>query len=148
MFALIEPARTEDVEPVLALLRDNHLPADGLSEHIATTLVARQDGRVVGSAALEVYEHGALLRSLAVAPRLQHCGLGQALTAAAIQLAESRRVAAVYLLTTTAENYFPKFGVEAIQRTDVPASVRASVEFTSACPSSAVVMRKLLSGSF
>ena len=29
MFALIEPARTEDVEPVLALLRDNHLPADG-----------------------------------------------------------------------------------------------------------------------
>ena len=46
MFALIEPARTEDVEPVLALLRDNHLPADGLSEHMETTLVARQDRRV------------------------------------------------------------------------------------------------------
>jgi amino-acid N-acetyltransferase len=47
-------------------------------------------------------------------------------------------------LTTTAERYFPKFGFERIERNDVPASVQASVEFTSACPSSAIVMRKPL----
>jgi amino-acid N-acetyltransferase len=50
----------------------------------------------------------------------------------------------MYLLTTTAERYFPKFGFERIERRDVPETVQASVEFTSACPASAVVMRKSL----
>ena len=40
--------------------------------------------------------------------------------------------------------FFPKFGFEQIARADVPASVQASVEFQSACPASAVVMRKRL----
>ena len=47
-------------------------------------------------------------------------------------------------LTTTAERFFPKFGFEGIARSDVPPSVQASIEFTSACPSSAMVMRKTL----
>ena len=48
----------------------------------------------------------------------------------------------IYLLTTTAERYFPKFGFEPVARADVPATVQTSIEFTSACPSSATVMRK------
>lgn len=51
---------------------------------------------------------------------------------------------AVYLLTTTADRYFPRFGFERIARADVPASVQTSIEFTSACPTSATVMRKQL----
>jgi amino-acid N-acetyltransferase len=50
----------------------------------------------------------------------------------------------VFLLTTTAERFFPKFGFEQIDREQVPASVQQSVEFQSACPASAIVMRKLL----
>jgi amino-acid N-acetyltransferase len=140
----IEPARPTDEQEVLRLLDQNQLPIAGLAEHLGTTLVARQDGRVVGSAALEVYGDGALLRSVAVAPELQQRGLGGELTAAALRLAQQLDVAAIYLLTTTAEGYFPKFGFERITRDDVPAGVRTSVEFTTACPSSAVVMRKAL----
>ena len=51
---------------------------------------------------------------------------------------------ALYLLTTTAEGYFPKFGFERITRAEVPPSVQASVEFATACPASAIVMRKRL----
>jgi len=47
-------------------------------------------------------------------------------------------------LTTTAEGFFPKFGFERIPRADVPARVQESVEFVSACPASAVVMRNTL----
>jgi amino-acid N-acetyltransferase len=50
----------------------------------------------------------------------------------------------VFLLTTTAEGFFPRFGFEAVRHADVPASVQASVEFQSACPASAIVMRKRL----
>lgn len=140
----IDRATPADAEAVFRLLEDNHLPLDGLSEHLATTIVAREDGRIVGSAALEVYGEGALLRSVAVAPALQRRGLGHELTDAAFQLARTVGAPAVYLLTTTAERYFPKFGFERIDRAQVPETVKASVEFTSACPSSATVMRKLL----
>ena len=140
----IEPARPEDLDGVLGLLTENRLPHDGLHEHLSTTVVARQDGRIVGSAALEMYDDGALLRSVAVAPALQRHQLGRELTDAAIRLAQDRGVPAIYLLTTTAEHYFPKFGFERIARADVPAGVQTSIEFTSACPSSATVMRKRL----
>jgi amino-acid N-acetyltransferase len=140
----IETARVADAEAVLLLLQQNHLPPDGLRSHLATTLVARQNGQVVGSAALEVYPDGALLRSVAVAPEAQGHGLGRRLTDAAIRLAQDLRVPAIYLLTTTAERYFPKFGFERIARADVPATVQSSIEFISACPSSATVMRRSL----
>jgi amino-acid N-acetyltransferase len=144
MAATIEPARPEDADDILRLLEENHLPLDGLRDHLDTTVVAWQQGRVVGSAALERYRDGALLRSVAVSQPLQGGGLGRQLTDAAIGLARDLNVPAVFLLTTTAERYFPKFGFERIDRTEVPESVRGSVEFTSACPSSAIVMRKYL----
>jgi amino-acid N-acetyltransferase len=140
----IERARSEDIHDVLDLLTANHLPLDGLREHLDTLLVARHDGRVVGSAALEMYPDGALLRSVAITPALQRRRLGRDLTEAALHLARERQVAAVFLLTTTAERYFRKFGFERITRDEVPSSVQASIEFTSACPSSASVMRKRL----
>ena len=144
MAAQIQPARPEHFDKVVELLSQLHLPPDGLREHLATTLVAVEESAVVGSAALEMYPDGALLRSVAVARGLQGGGLGRELVGAALLLARQRHVPAVYLLTTTAERYFPRFGFERITRADVPATVQSSVEFTSACPSSAIVMRKQL----
>jgi amino-acid N-acetyltransferase len=140
----VHRADAADFNGIAQLLRDRHLPLDGLSDHLATTLVAREDAAIVGSAALEVYEDGALLRSVAVASGREHGGLGRTLVDAAIDLARTRNMRALYLLTTTAERYFPRFGFERIDRGDVPAGVRQSVEFTSACPASAIVMRKVL----
>jgi amino-acid N-acetyltransferase len=140
----IERASPADADAVLRLLDQNHLPLEGLENHLATTLVARQNGQIVGSAALEMYVDGALLRSVAVAPTLQGHGLGHELTDAAIRLARDLQVPALYLLTTAAEWYFPKFGFERIERAEVPPTVQTSIEFASACPSSATVMRKSL----
>jgi amino-acid N-acetyltransferase len=144
----IERATPQDFNPVLALLADHRLPPDGLSEHLATTLVARDAGRVIGSAALEMYADGALLRSVAVARESQGQGLGRKLTEAALSLGQELNTPAVYLLTTTAEGYFPRLGFERTNRDAVPESVKASVEFKSACPASAVVMRKILKDCF
>jgi len=136
---MIDAATEADLPAVLALLERSGLPTDGAAEHLETMVVAREGGRVVGAAALEPYRDGALLRSVVVEREHQGQGLGEALTSAALNLAS---VPNVYLLTTTAEKFFPRFGFEPISRDDVPASVRESVEFVSACPSSAVVMRR------
>ena len=106
--------------------------------------MARRSGDIVGRAALEIYPDGALLRSVAVTSSVQGGGVGRQLTEAALDLARSLRMPKLYLLTTTAERYFPEFGFETISRTAVPTSVQASVEFQSTCPTTATVMRKQL----
>jgi N-acetylglutamate synthase and related acetyltransferases len=72
-------------------------------------------------------------------------GLGLALVDRILRHARERGLGAVYLLTTTAEGYFPRFGFTRVARDEVPDPVRASVEFREACPASAVAMRKPVS---
>lgn len=140
----IGPARPEDLDAVLRLLERNRLPKDGLAAHFTTAVVARVGTDVVGSAVLECYPDGALLRSVAVAPERHGRGIGHRLVAEAVTLAETVGVPAVYLLTTTADGFFPKVHFERIARSDVPPGVQTSIEFTAVCPSSAVVMRRAL----
>jgi amino-acid N-acetyltransferase len=141
---MIEAATDRDLPHVRGLLAQHHLPLDGIDDHVRTMLVARDGSRVVGTAALELYPDGALLRSVAVDRTEQGRHLGHQLTEAALRLAEEHGAKAVFLLTTTAERFFPRFGFEQIAREEVPVCVRVSVEFTSACPQSAIVMRKRL----
>ena len=141
---IIDAATAGDLPGVRQLLRGHHLPLDGVDDHLQTMIVARDGSEIVGTAALELYGDGALLRSVAVDARQQGQRLGHQLTEAALQLAQARGAREVFLLTTTAERFFPRFGFERITREDVPASVQASVEFRSACPASAIVMRMRL----
>jgi len=141
----IERAVPGDAPAILQLLADSRLPVDGLLPHLSTALVARVRGRVIGSAALEVYPDGALLRSVAVDPVARGFGVGRQLTESALELARTLDVSAVFLLTTTAEDFFPRFAFSRITREEVPAIVRESIEFLSACPSGAIVMRRILS---
>lgn len=139
----IEPARRDDEQAILQLLRASGLPDDDLVSHLETAIVARlDDDHIVGCAALEVYEDGALLRSVAVTPEARDTGIGQRLTRAALALADRLGAPTVFLLTTTAAAYFPRFGFVVVERTAVPAGVRRSVEFRSACPANATVMKR------
>jgi len=127
----IGPARQDELPRILALLEEGGLPPDGLENHLSTTVVARREGRVVGSAALELYGPAALLRSVAVRRDLRGSGLGCRLTEATLELSRGLGVEETYLLTETADLFFPRFGFRPIPR---------SVEFTSACPVSARAM--------
>ena len=140
----ITPAAPADLPAILELLAASKLPRAGIEDHVASTLVARADSNVVGSAALELYGSAALLRSVAVATWLRGRGLGAALTVAALDLARRSGVRTVYLLTETAGRFFPKFGFTAITRAQVDPVVLESPEFTTACPKSALVMVKQL----
>ncbi|MCB9101525.1 MAG: GNAT family N-acetyltransferase [Anaerolineales bacterium] len=136
----IESADEATLPALLSLLAASGLPPEGLSDHLPTALIARDHDQVIGSAALELYGSSALLRSVAVAPAYQGQGLGQQLTRAAIDLAQQRGVTDLYLLTETAGAFFPKFGFSPIDRADVPTQVKESLEFTTLCPDSALVM--------
>lgn len=141
---VIQVAEASDLPAVRRLLETHYLPLDGIDERVSTMVVAKKGSEVVGAAAVELYSDGALLRSVVVDPLARGQGLGHRLTDAALNIAKDRGTRTAFLLTTTAEQFFPKLGFEQIARDDVPASVRTSIEFQSACPVSAVVMRKRL----
>jgi amino-acid N-acetyltransferase len=138
----VDRLQSGDTPAVLRLLAESGLPADGLLEHLDSAVVARVDRRVVACAALEIYPDGALLRSVAVEPSHRGGGVGHHIVRAALDLARQRGTTSVYLLTTTAEGFFPRFGFRRILRADVPPGVQTSVEFRSACPASAAVLMK------
>jgi amino-acid N-acetyltransferase len=136
----IGPARQDELGAALAFLAGAGLPTAGFAEHFATALVARDEGRLVGCVALELYGDEALLRSLVVDRAARGRGLGEQLSAAALELARQRGARRVWLLTTTAERFFPRFGFRRVERSAVPAALQASAELRGACPASAVAM--------
>lgn len=141
MHVTVGPANPRDLPAIADLLTRSRLPLDGLEPHLATTLAAHDGAQLVGCAALELYEGAALLRSVAVESDRQSNGLGRRLTEAALALARERAIRTVYLLTTTAGDYFPRFGFRPVDRGDVAPDVRRSLEFTTACPDTALAMQ-------
>ncbi len=135
----IRRATPGDLSAVERLLEASGLPLDGVANALPTFYVA-VDGGLVGVAGLEVCCDNALLRSVAIAPEWRSRGVGRLLVNRLIADAESRGIRALYLLTTTAEHYFPGFGFTRVERGAVPDDVRATAEFQSACPASATVM--------
>jgi amino-acid N-acetyltransferase len=59
-------------------------------------------------------------------------------------IAKEYQVTNVYLLTGTARTFFSKQGFVQVPRSDVPNSVKQSVEFARLCPDTATVMTKPL----
>jgi amino-acid N-acetyltransferase len=141
---VIRPAGPADRAAVLDLLAAADLPQMGVPATLDGFLVADLVGRVVGAVGLERHGPDGLLRSAVVSSDARGSGVGQALVGAIIRDAAARGLRGLYLLTTTAERYFPRFGFERIERADVPPAVQASDEFRVACPASAVVMRRVL----
>ena len=134
----------EDLPAIIGLLVKSQLTVEGLTDHLATSLIARNQTTIVGTVTLEMFDDGALLRSLAVEPAARGRGIGHRLVHESIALAANASAPAVYLLTITAEQFFPRFGFERIERADVPGSLLRSAEFAYACPPSSIVMRRLL----
>ena len=136
----VRAAAPADIGAVEALLTASSLPLDGVRDALATFVVAESGTDLVGVAGLEACCENALLRSVAVRPERRSHGVGRALVMRVISDAESRVIRALYLLTTTADRYFPTFGFRTIARDEVPADVRGTAEFREACPESATVM--------
>jgi amino-acid N-acetyltransferase len=144
-------ANGDDLAAVTALLEQAKLPTAGVADmfaHDASQFVVAidpvNDREVVAVAGVEVCCDNALLRSVAVRDDWRRSGLGQKLVERAVIEAESRGIHALYLLTMTAEHYFPRFGFERIARDNVPPEIAETLEFKSACPASAVAMSKSL----
>lgn len=136
----IRNATNADLPEVETLLSASDLPLDGVRDNFSSFVVAEDEGAVAGAIGLEQFGSIALLRSAVVAPEHRGAGIGRQLVEVLLERAEESGVEELYLLTTTAEKYFPRFGFTRTTRSAVPDALNASAEFQGACPDTAVVM--------
>ena len=143
------PALSITAAPTLSaairFLRAAELPTEDLTDsHLQHFFMASSRDSAVGLVGLEIYGRDALLRSLVVDPSVRTEGIGSQLVEYVETYGRARGVEAVYLLTTTAENFFARRGYARIERSTAPESIRTTREFASICPASSAFMVKHL----
>ena len=138
----IRNATNADLTAVEKLLSASDLPLDGVRDNFSSFVVAEDDGDIAGAIGLEEFGSVALLRSAVVSPEHRGSGIGRRLVERLLEGAEEAGIEELYLLTTTAEHYFPRFGFTRTTRSAVPDALKASAEFQGACPDTAVVMTR------
>lgn len=136
-------AEADALAYVEELLDTNDLPSADVRSGSARFYVAVDDGRV-GVSGLELHGSVGLLRSVVVEASARGEGYGTVLCRGTEALARDEGVEDLYLLTTTAADFFAERGYVETAREDAPAAIRATSQFEELCPSSAVCMRTSL----
>lgn len=137
-------AHEADEPGIRHLLQACGLPDEDIGHHLRSFLTLRQENEIVGCVGLELYDKIALLRSLAVSELLRGHGFGQSLTEEIVTFAKHMGVKDLYLLTSTAEGFFAKHGFKRFARENAPDAIRSTTEFTVLCPSTAILMVRIL----
>ena len=144
MFA-IRPPRADDLPALKTLLDSCGLPSSDLTEqHLKDFIILGQAGRVAGCIGMEQYGEDALLRSLAVDNMMRGEGYGARLLELMEMHARDNGVRTLYLLTTSADNFFEHQGYARIDRASAPEAIRNTTQFAGMCPASAICLSKSL----
>jgi amino-acid N-acetyltransferase len=130
-------------QSAITMLAQHNLPiADIDKEKLLYILINGE--RIIGTAGLEIFDDCVLLRSVSVAKEEQGKGYGKIINNEIEKFAKGSGINCMYLLTTTAKDFFDKQGYCSIKREEAPEAIKQTAEFTSLCPSSAVIMKKRL----
>lgn len=146
----LDRADGDDIFRIRALLEENGLPYEDVrtpqerrdSERTSRFFLAYAEGECIGTGGIEVHGSVGLLRSVLVTESNRGRGYGTALCTALEEDAATNGVETLYLLTTTASEFFGREGYEPIAREHVPSSIRQTAEFVDLCPDSATCMEK------
>ncbi|WP_408355138.1 GNAT family N-acetyltransferase [Paraburkholderia sp. RL18-103-BIB-C] len=76
-----------------------------------------------------------------VASNAREKGLGRQLLAYAENIARADDISELWLLTTTAAEFFQRAGYIVADRSTAPAEIRASTQFAMLCPESGICLR-------
>lgn len=128
-------------QDAINLLQQHGLPVSDIDDDKLLYLLEDGD-KIIGTAGLEIFEDCALLRSVSVIKEEQGKGYGKVINDQIEKYVKESGINCLYLLTTTAKDFFDKQGYCVIKREESPETVKQTAEFTSLCPASAVVMKK------
>jgi len=135
-----------DLERVCEILDSYELPTKDIHNiDLSGFYVAEIENTVIGVGGIEEKGPIALIRSIAVDRKFAGRGIGKIIYEKIEQYAFSNGIIRLYLLTTTASQYFVNLGYEILDRNLSPVPIKSSEQFNNLCPASAILMHKSLS---
>jgi amino-acid N-acetyltransferase len=140
----IRAAGPSDLEQVLGLARRCGLLEPGIADAVERYAMATVTDRVVGVCGLENYGEAGLLRTLGVDADYRRRGVGRRLVEWTLARGRVEGMKTTYLLTTTGQAFFERFGFVNGPRSAAPSVIRHSWEFRAGCPSSATLMWRVI----
>ena len=138
----IQVAQAEHLPALVALLTRNQLLGDDLPADLANFWLAFDGDQLIGSVGVDVYGNVGLLRSVSVDARYRNQSIARQLCEIAFRETRQRGITELYLITTTADRYFKGLDFVPVARNTVPEAILQTAQFSSLCPSSAVVMKQ------
>jgi arsenate reductase len=143
----IGPASGGDLDGIKRMLVGALLPSRDVGEHDQRFIVASENGRLLGCAGLQVAGQDGLVRSMAVHWTRRNAGLGSRLHRRLLFEAVLAGVKTLYVVTTTAEDFFAGHGFRKVAAHAVPPQLQASEEFTAFVPGGSTVMSRPVSAA-
>jgi amino-acid N-acetyltransferase len=141
----IGPASGGDLDGIKRLLVASLLPSRDVGGESQRFIVASEGGRLLGCAGLQVAGQDGLVRSMAVHWTRRNAGLGSKLHERLLFEAALAGVQTLYVVTTTAEDFFVGHGFRKTAAHEVPLGLQASEEFTAFVPGGSTVMSRPVS---
>lgn len=140
-------AVNDDLLEVKKLLAASALPFEDIDNLISDFEIALVDNKIIGAAGVEKHFPYMLIRSVVIDSAFRNKQIGYQLIHALMDKLYPENYKGFYLLTETAAAFFTKLGFMPVQRENVPVEIQQTTEFSTICPSSALVMYKLNSNN-
>lgn len=145
----VRKALASDLRGIEFLLSSAQLPTGDIERHLSTFLVADNAGEIIGVGGLESCGNGiGLLRSFVITPQFRNQGIAARILEQVSADARKLGISALYLLTTTAQDYFAKRRFTLMARDQAPAMIRQTSQYATEprCSRAALMFRRLGDG--
>lgn len=135
--------RTEKfyIPTIEKILQKEKLPYQDVNAENIQFYRAFSEADFVGIIGLEKFVDVALLRSMVVFDKFRNKGYRGKIINQILEEAAAKEIKEIFLLTTTAKEFFEKLGFEAVERSLVPDAIKTTTEFSSLCPESACCLK-------
>jgi amino-acid N-acetyltransferase len=138
----LRPAELGDRRYIKRLLKHNDLPIADLSENWSCFYVCETETERIGVCGLKQYHEVGLIRSVVIEESARGNGYGTRVCNKLLARARSVGISTVYLLTTTADEFFERLSFERIARETTPPSIQSTSEFSDLCPAIAACIKR------
>ena len=141
----IEKALPRDLEGIKDLLTISDLTLAGIEETEFWIVRGEEAAMPKACMGLETHSQDGLLRSVAVKKQYQKSGIGSGLVLHMMRVAKERKLQNLYLLTTTARDFFLRFGFFPINRVGVEKEAISKSREFEACSETSTLMKLQIS---
>src|SRR5699024_9754074 len=138
----LQQADDSTLSYIETLLERNDLPSQDVRSRPDSFYIGYNGADSVGIGGIEIYGNDGLLRSVVIEQAARGCGWGTALCDTLEANASADGIDTLYLLTTTAADFFDNRGYVEIERANAPTAIQQTTEFDDLCPTAATCMKK------